>query len=265
MSQPLLQRILITNDDGIDAEGIAHLQALAGELAGEVYVVAPNQDCSGQAQSLSLHTPLRVTEHGDRRFSVNGTPADCVLLGLNSLLPGPVDVVLSGINRGANVGDAVGFSGTLGAAKVAAQFGVPAIGLSQAFKRADQIYWSTAKTYAASIIRELLALKWQKAPCVNINFPAIPPQQVQGVDWCEGSEGSIKRVATDCRRDPRNRAYYWLEFEHDYRPITAETSDISTMRKHHIAVQSLNQPNPYPAGTRVVPAFNTTNTETPYD
>lgn len=259
------RRILITNDDGIHAIGINKLYELAWRLADDVYLVAPEQDCSGQAQSLTLHTPLRVQAYDKHRFGVNGTPADCVLVGLKDIVAGPVDLVLSGINRGANVGDAVNFSGTLGAAKVAAQFGVPAIGLSQAFKHPEQIYWQNSVTFTAAIVCQLLGCQWQKTPCINVNFPAVPAHEVEGISWCEGSEGSIRNVLVDKRTDPRNRHYFWLDFEHDYKQVTAVETDIATMRRRHIAVQCLNQANPFSTGTAVVPDFKDYTTEMPYD
>ncbi|MDC8830130.1 5'/3'-nucleotidase SurE [Alteromonas gilva] len=261
----LCQRVLLTNDDGIHAVGLNHLFGLAAALADEVYLVAPEQDCSGQAQSLTLHTPLRVQAYDTHRYGVSGTPADCVLVGLKDIVPGPVDLVLSGINRGANVGDAVNFSGTLGAAKVAAQFGVPAIGLSQAFKHPEHIFWDNAITFTAIIVRQLLQCQWPKTPCVNVNFPAVPAQQVEGISWCEGSEGSIRNVLVDKRMDPRNRHYYWLDFEHDYKQVTAAETDIATMRRRHIAVQCLNQANPFATGIAVIPDFANSKKEMPYD
>ncbi|MEC9260432.1 MAG: 5'/3'-nucleotidase SurE [Pseudomonadota bacterium] len=252
MSKKLCQTILITNDDGVHAEGIQHLWSIAQTLADTVYLVAPERDSSGQAQSLSLHTPLRINAHGNKQFSVNGTPADCVLLGMREIARQPVDLVLSGINRGANVGDAVGFSGTLGAAKVAAQFGVPAFGFSQAFKHADRIHWPTSVAYTAALVSYLFRIPWAKAPCVNVNFPSIPVASVAGASWCNGSEGSIQNVHVDARQDPRLRQYYWLNFEHNYRNIKTPCADISTLREHKIAVQSLNQANPFEAGTEIV-------------
>lgn len=252
MSDKICRTILVTNDDGVHAEGIQHLFRIARSLAGQVYLVAPERDSSGQAQSLSLHTPLRITEHDTDQFSVNGTPADCVLLGIKQIAKQPVDLVLSGINRGANVGDAVGFSGTLGAAKVAAQFKVPAIGFSQAFKRPDTIHWPTSQQYTASLVRYLYSLKWLKTFCINVNFPAVSVEDVAGASWCDGSEGSIQSVNIDARVDPRNRDYFWLDFQHNYRAVDAPNSDIATLREHKIAVQSLNQANPVASGTAIV-------------
>ena len=115
-SDPLVNIALITNDDGIDAPGLAALEAVAAMLAREVWVVAPEQDQSGVSHSISLHVPLRVRNRGDRRFSVNGTPADSVFVGYRQVMPVPPDLLLSGINRGANPGVETVFSGTVGAA-----------------------------------------------------------------------------------------------------------------------------------------------------
>ena len=110
----MLDRILITNDDGIDAPGLAVLEEIAGELAREVWVVAPEHDQSGVSHAVSLHHPLRINHYGPRRFGVSGTPGDCAVLGINKLMEIRPDLLLSGVNRGANIGMETVFSGTVG-------------------------------------------------------------------------------------------------------------------------------------------------------
>ncbi len=123
-----LDRILLTNDDGIDAPGLAVLEQVAAELAREVWIVAPAHDQSGTSHSISLHSPLRVARLGDRRFGVVGTPGDCAVLAARRLMRGsPPDLVLSGVSRGANLGVETVFSGTVGAAMTAMLLGLPAI------------------------------------------------------------------------------------------------------------------------------------------
>ena len=126
-----LERILITNDDGIDAPGLEVLEAVARELADEVWVVAPDHDQSGISTAISIHHPLRVTPRGERRFSVSGTPADCVAMALQQLMDQPPQLLLSGINKGANLGVETLFSGTVGAAMTGLLMGIPSIALSQ--------------------------------------------------------------------------------------------------------------------------------------
>ena len=122
----LFRKILVTNDDGIDAPGLAVAEAVAAELAEQVWTVAPEHDQSGVGQGISLHTPLRVYHHGERRYAVSGTPADCVMFAMAEwFAEDPPDLVLSGVNCGANLSDSVMYSGTVGAVLAAAHLGLP--------------------------------------------------------------------------------------------------------------------------------------------
>jgi 5'-nucleotidase len=128
----LLERILLTNDDGIDAPGLKVLEQIAGELAQEVWVVAPEHDQSGVSHAISLHHPIRVTERGARRYGTTGTPGDCAVMGVCHLMTGaPPQLLLSGVNRGANLGIETVFSGTVGGAMTGMMLGIPSIALSQ--------------------------------------------------------------------------------------------------------------------------------------
>jgi 5'/3'-nucleotidase SurE len=135
MAEPIIARILVSNDDGIDAPGIKLLEQIARELSPEVWVVAPEQEQSGAGHSLTTRRPIRLTEIGPRRYVVDGTPTDCVLLALKRLLRGrPPSLVLSGINAGTNIAEDITYSGTCAAAMETTLFGVPAIALSQEYK-----------------------------------------------------------------------------------------------------------------------------------
>ena len=132
-SSRLLSKVLLTNDDGFDAPGLRTLAEVAEELAEEVWIVAPNHDQSGTSHSLSLHTPLRVSHKDERRYSVSGTPGDCVVMAVRHLMmSGRPDLILSGINRGANLGIETVLSGTVGAAMTGLLLGIPSMALSQA-------------------------------------------------------------------------------------------------------------------------------------
>ena len=145
MDEPCIGRVLLTNDDGIDAPGMAVLEEVARELAREVWVVAPEHDQSGTSHSVSLHAPLRLSRRGERRFGVAGTPGDCVVMAVRHLMvDAPPDLVLSGVNRGANLGVETVFSGTVGAAMTALLLGLPAIALSQAFSQREPVRWERA-------------------------------------------------------------------------------------------------------------------------
>jgi 5'-nucleotidase len=134
MSEPVVERVLLTNDDGIDAPGLAVLAEVAATIAREVWIVAPEHDQSGTSHSISLHDPLRITEHGPRRFGISGTPGDCVVMAVRHVMRDtPPDLVLSGINRGGNLGLETVFSGTVGAAMTGMLLGIRSIALSQVF------------------------------------------------------------------------------------------------------------------------------------
>ena len=131
MSKPI-KRVLLTNDDGWRGPGLGVMEEIAAQIAEEVWVFSPDLDQSGVSMSISIHHPLRVHEFEERRFSVSGTPSDCVMLGVSELMPEPPDLVLSGVNNGANISDSVAYSGTIGGALTATLLNIPAIALSQA-------------------------------------------------------------------------------------------------------------------------------------
>ena len=126
----MLDRILITNDDGIDAPGLAALEQIGAELGREVWIVAPEHDQSGVSHAISLHHPIRVSELGPRRYGITGTPGDCAVMGVSHLMPEPPQLLLSGVNRGANLGLETVFSGTVGGAMTGMLLGIPSVALS---------------------------------------------------------------------------------------------------------------------------------------
>jgi 5'-nucleotidase len=209
-SDPIVNLALITNDDGIDAPGLAALEAVAAMLAREVWVVAPEQDQSGVSHSISLHVPLRVRKRGDRRFSVNGTPADSVFVGYRQVMPVPPDLLLSGINRGANLGVETVFSGTVGAAMAGLLLGVRSIALSQAFSDRNAVLWDTAQQLAPGVLRRLLRTDWADGACLNVNFPDVPASQAGPLVVTRQGQGMMKAVQLTPRNDPRGFEYSWL-------------------------------------------------------
>src|SRR5437764_12953999 len=167
----MLDRILITNDDGIEAPGLAILERIAGELAHEIWVVAPEHDQSGVSHAVSLHHPIRLSERGLRRYGITGTPGDCAVMGACHLMPEAPQLILSGVNRGANLGMETVFSGTVGGAMTGMMLGVPSIALSQAWTDPANVRWDTTRRLAPGVIRDLLALGWGAETCLNVNFP----------------------------------------------------------------------------------------------
>ena len=207
---PAIGCVLITNDDGIDAPGLEVLEAVAATLTREVWVVAPEHDQSGVSHSISLHTPLRVRRRGDRRFGVSGTPADCVIVGLRQVMPVLPELVLSGINRGANLGVETVFSGTVGGAMAGLLHGVPSIALSQAFSDRNAVRWETASQLAPGVIRRLLQAHWADGACLNVNFPDVPAERAGPLTVTRQGHGLMKAVEVTARIDPRGGGYSWL-------------------------------------------------------
>ncbi|WP_092617483.1 5'/3'-nucleotidase SurE [Roseospirillum parvum] len=203
-------RILVTNDDGINAPGLALLTRLAESLSDDVWVVAPETEQSGTGHSLSLHDPLRFREIEPRRFAVAGTPTDCVLLAVHKLIEGRrPDLVLSGVNRGANLGDDITYSGTVAAAMEGTLLGVRSIALSQIFRYPEPPPFETAEAHGPDLVRRLCAQSWPRNVLVNVNFPNCPPEAVSGLKVTRQGRRKIGEGITE-RTDPRGRPYVWI-------------------------------------------------------
>src|SRR5215475_9183897 len=174
-------RILVSNDDGIRSPGINLLQAIARELSPDVWVVAPEQEQSAASHSLTTRRPLRMSEVAERRYAVDGTPTDCVMLAVKHLLRDRrPDLVLSGINGGSNVGEDLTYSGTVAAAMEATLLGIPAMALSQDYREGEEVPWQTGEAYGPEVIRRLLHLPWPEHTLFNINFPGVVRDEVAG-------------------------------------------------------------------------------------
>ncbi|WP_066741452.1 5'/3'-nucleotidase SurE [Cupriavidus sp. D384] len=219
MSDFVVDRVLLTNDDGIEAPGLAVLEQVAATLAREVWIVAPNHDQSGTSHSISLHAPLRVAEHGPRRFGISGTPGDCVVMAARHLMrDAPPDLVLSGINRGGNLGLETVFSGTVGAAMTGMLLGIRSIALSQVFTDRNAVKWQTSRTLAPDVIRRLLAAGWTDGACLNVNFPDVEPEQAGPLVVSRQGMGLVKAIDVRAHVDPRGIPYHWLQFSRGPRP-----------------------------------------------
>ncbi len=208
MAEPI-RRILVTNDDGIHAPGLALLEEIAREFTEEVWVVAPETDQSGASHSLTLRRPLRLRHIGPRHFAVDGTPTDCVLLALQHVIHEPVDLVLSGVNRGGNLGEDVTYSGTVAAAMEATLLGVRAIALSQVHEDPHPMPWETARRFAPEVIARLWRAPWKAGVLINVNFPARAPGRVAG--WRVTRQGR-RKIGDQLveRLDPRGEPYIWI-------------------------------------------------------
>ncbi|HET9797615.1 MAG TPA: 5'/3'-nucleotidase SurE [Gemmatimonadaceae bacterium] len=204
-------RFLITNDDGILADGIECL-AEAAEPLGEVYVVAPDREQSATSHSLTLHHPLRPVRRADRRWQVDGTPTDCVMLAVEALLDARPDYVLSGINHGQNLGEDVLYSGTVAAAMEGLALGIPSIAISFAGGdlRADLSHLRDQIRVLTPLLERITTLPaFPSHTLLNVNLPAVPAGEVKGVKLTRlGSRmysGSLKPM-----KDPWGREIYWI-------------------------------------------------------
>ncbi|MEN3971087.1 5'/3'-nucleotidase SurE [Sphingomicrobium sp. XHP0235] len=208
-------RILLTNDDGIHAPGFSVLEEIAAPFASDLWAVAPAEEQSGAGHSLTLTRPLRIRRHGEQRFAVTGTPTDAVMLALGHLMTGDKrpDLILSGINRGANLGEDVTYSGTVSAAMEGTLAGIPAIALSQcsmAPGTSDGVKWEAARQWAPKVLKKLLDVLPQRGTLLNVNFPPLPPEEVRGVKVCDQGFRDYSRLNVIERKDPRGFNYYWF-------------------------------------------------------
>lgn len=233
--------ILISNDDGIAANGI---RALTEELAKyhDVYVVAPDRERSAAGHSLTLHTPLRVEEidnskSGARRtWVINGTPGDCVKLGINAILAPEEqpDFVISGINHGPNLGADILYSGTVSCAMEGIMLGVPSIAMSLASMQAEYDDFKYTAKFTAKLLKQLENYKFPPKTLLNVNVPALEEDDIIGVAITELG----KKMFTDNyekRIDPRGKVYYWMAGELISEPSTANT-DIAAVRSNKISI-----------------------------
>lgn len=228
-----MKHILLTNDDGIHAAG---LRALAEGLKGfaTLSIVAPNREQSGAAQSLTLRQPIIVNEIAEREWSVEGTPADAVIVGLHRLLPEKPDLVISGINFGANLGENVYYSGTVGAAREAALHHIPAFAISLTSKSA-KVNFEPAARVARSTAELILKEGLPDQVLLNINVPA---QWSGGVKFTRQSR-KITRNQLSEGKDPRGRAYYWL-FEQRIDKDVAPDSDYAAIFDGAVSITPLH-------------------------
>lgn len=202
-------KILVTNDDGIDSPGL-HVLAQALRVLGDVWVVAPDRERTAVAHALTLHKPLRLNRLKRQTFSVNGTPSDCVNLALKVVLPAQPALIVSGINRGVNLGDDVTYSGTVSAALEGTILGIPSIAVSQESGRGGGPFrFDVAAAYAVRVARVVLIHGLPAETLVNVNVPDRPKSQVKGVKVTSLSRRWFHDPIVE-KVDPHGRKYYWI-------------------------------------------------------
>jgi 5'-nucleotidase len=202
--------ILVTNDDGIQSPGILALCEAMREL-GDTWIVAPDRERSATSHSLTLHRPLLIDRIEDRTYSINGTPTDCVILGVNKILPERPALIASGINRGANLGDNITYSGTVSAAIEGTILGIPSFAVSLAIDRDSHStpHYKTAAFFAIKIGRYILEKPLPQDTLINVNVPDTVQDQIRGIRITRQGKlvynNSIQELS-----DPVGKRHYWI-------------------------------------------------------
>ncbi|MCX5862483.1 MAG: 5'/3'-nucleotidase SurE [Desulfomonile sp.] len=229
--------ILLTNDDGIHAEGLRYLRMAASKL-GQVNIVAPEAEQSAVGHSITLYDPIKAREvikdgvfYG---YGISGTPADSVKLALYSLLPSPPALVMSGINNGANLGINVLYSGTVSAATEAAILGVPAMAVSLAQKKDPPFSW--ALPHIERLGKWILDQGLPKGVALNINIPALPPEKIRGFKLTRQALAKFQE-SVEKREDPRGNVYYWLSGQGVENAASDE--DVTALAEGYVSITPL--------------------------
>lgn len=234
-------RILLTNDDGINAPGLYVLEKIAAQLSDDIWICAPSEEQSGAGHSLTLTRPVRMREHAPKRFSVTGTPTDSVTMGIKKALPGPPDLILSGVNRGANLGDDVTYSGTVSAAMEGALAGIRSIALSQVYAGeglGNNVSFSAAEEWGVKVLKPLLDAPFAPRTLINVNFPPIAASDVKGIRVVRQGFHDYARGSVVEGMDPRGFPYFWFGL-HGIEHTLGHNTDLEAIAEGYIAVTPL--------------------------
>ena len=208
-------RVLLSNDDGINAPGLKALEDAIKPHVKELWVCAPETEQSATSHSLTLRRPLRIRHVSENRYAVDGTPTDAVLLGVSKVMDGNrPDLILSGINRGGNLGEDVTYSGTVAAAMEGAMLGIPSVALSQVYEDRHKVKWATAKNWTPKVLKQLFKQGWPKGIFINVNFPDVTAAKVTGSEVCRQGRRKIGGGLTR-GVDPRGDEYFWVGPQRD--------------------------------------------------
>ncbi|MEO1407441.1 MAG: 5'/3'-nucleotidase SurE [Pseudomonadota bacterium] len=208
-------RILLTNDDGIHATGLAVMEDIAKTLSDDIWVVAPEVEQSGKSRAVTLTEPVRVRQADEKRWGVTGTPTDCVLIALQKLMKSnKPDLILSGVNNGQNLAHDTTMSGTIAAALIGSEMGVPSIAFSQAksFRERGSLPWETARKWGPDLVKRLIADGWPELVTLNVNFPDREPDDVAGIRHTRQGRRDRTVIETHTRTDLRGNDYVWIAY-----------------------------------------------------
>ena len=237
-------RILLTNDDGYHAPGLKVLESVARTLSDDIWVVAPADEQSGAGHSLTLTRPLRIRRHDERRFAVAGTPTDAVMMAIAKIMKdSPPDLILSGVNRGANLAEDVTYSGTVSAAMEGALAGVRSIALSQVYARegmGDTVPFAAAAAWGEKVLRPLIDAQLPARTLINVNFPALPPESVRGIRVVAQGLRDYGRLRIVSNRDPRGYEYHWFALASAEVETPAHATDVEAVTDGYVAVTPLH-------------------------
>lgn len=254
-------RILLTNDDGVNAPGLAVLAQIAAALSDDVWIVAPSEEQSGAGHSLTLTRPLRVHRHGPKHFAVTGTPTDSVMMAVSRLMQdSPPDLILSGVNRGANLGEDVTYSGTVSAAMEGALAGIPSIALSQVYAREGigaDVSFDAAQAWGERVLRPIIAQPMPPRTLINVNFPALPADAIKGVRVVSQGFRDYGRLRIVTNTDPRGFEYHWFALG-GVEQTPAHSTDLEAVSDGYIAVTPLHLDlTHYESMARLIATFDT--------
>ena len=238
-------RILISNDDGINAHGLKVLEKIARTISDDIWIVAPEAEQSGAGHSVTLHQPLRIRNVSEQKYAVLGTPTDCVLTAITHLMKDtPPDLVLSGINHGGNIAEDVTYSGTIAAAIEAIFLGVPAIAFSLVMSRPHPLKWATAEHYGEIVLKKL-APHMKTIPSnvlLNINFPDTIASSVKGIKMTTQGHRKIQDSIVE-RIDPRGHSYFWLgpgDYRYENSGLAPSGTDLDATMNGYVSVTPLS-------------------------
>lgn len=232
-------RVLISNDDGVNAPGIKVLERALKRIAGEVWVIAPESEQSAAGHSLTLRAPLRIKKIAARKFAVTGTPTDAVLLGVQHVMKDcRPDLIVSGVNRGGNLGEDVTYSGTVAAAMEGTLLGIPSVAFSLVTPDGAKSHWKTAEVYVENVLMHLAGVSFPRGVLVNVNIPDCPVAQVTGI---ESTRQGRRKIGCELLegRDPKGKSYFWIGAQRD-EDVSRPGTDLEAVARNAVSIAPIS-------------------------